>query len=144
MFALLIIPGDDIGIAILSMIETSLAILCVCFPAVKLLLNKHLPRYFGGAATQPTISINVGSSNGTDSSRKSLLQRIFSKISSRFSSRRSGSTLPFSMPWVDEHPPKLKSIVGMGSHIELEKKGSRTDTSSPSIFEVESPSIKEV
>lgn len=52
----------DYGICLSSIIELSLSIICVCFPAFKILLNTMFPKYFGwsdsNASSGPRISLS--------------------------------------------------------------------------------------
>jgi hypothetical protein len=85
---LMIFLGDDFGIVVLSIIELSLSIICVCFPAVKLLLNAKFPKYFGSSSRS---SIDVQGSihlsdEGTESSPQSWKGLLRSKISTLFGS----------------------------------------------------------
>ncbi len=100
------IIGDDYGIAILSTIELALSIICVCFPAVKLLFAKHFP-------TQPPPPPNLNRSQSlqlttshasTHSQSKILLINVQRKLSSIF--RRSQTSLPGS----DEETPPLAEL----------------------------------
>jgi len=80
------IIGDDYGIAILSMIELSLSIVCVCFPAVKLLIDKYFSteREASGAVVS-IVSLQLSSSTGSSSSHpKSVIKTVQSKLTSLF------------------------------------------------------------
>jgi hypothetical protein len=59
------INWDDFPLAILTMLELSLSVMCVCFPAIKLLLNAYFSKWFGGSdATNITRSLQLSSNSG--------------------------------------------------------------------------------
>jgi len=78
----LIRTGDYYGVTITSSIELSTAMICVCIPACKLLLNSCLPAYFGSNAGgfNRTLSLNtyVGSTqhHGSEAKLKSKTSTI--------------------------------------------------------------------
>ncbi|KUJ23923.1 uncharacterized protein LY89DRAFT_726973 [Mollisia scopiformis] len=117
---------DDVPVAILSVVETSLSIVCVCFPPVKILMSKYYKKYTGS-----------DSSAMRSRSREDLLARL----KGRFTRPNSPDKPPrFSIPWIQTLAPRLPTIPRIGSHIELEK-GKSTVTSSSTASEANQRSI---
>lgn len=101
---------DNYLIVILSQIELCLSIVCVCFPAIRLLFSRM--------TDSGTIKSNGSPENslGTENLKPSgFLTKICSIIS------RSSSHVPLSLPWVSSRAPQLSSIY-ITSHIELTEK----------------------
>lgn len=108
--------GDDFAISVISTIELSLSIMCVCFPAVKLLLNTKFPKHFGSAQGPVGArgSLHLSGGEVTESRSSSLLRILRSKISTILGrSQISSSSNPRSMPWVDEESTPVTEMVSM-------------------------------
>jgi hypothetical protein len=97
--------GDDYGIAIFSMIELSLSIMCVCFPAIKLLFNKYSVSSLSTTATLRRLpSSQMGDSLGSHGSQftgylRTVKRKLYSFV---FRSQNRSKTL------VDEERPPLQ------------------------------------
>ncbi len=103
------IIGDDYGIAILSMIELSLSIICVCFPAVKLLIDKYFPtEHEASGAVLSIASLQMSGSTGPSNSQpKSVIRTAQSKLSFLFA--RSQTSVAH--PWHDEETPPVTGLA---------------------------------
>ncbi|KAI6246650.1 hypothetical protein HI914_04826 [Erysiphe necator] len=101
-------------IVILSQIELSLSIICVCFPAIRLLFSRNR-REDDGSSDSKATSAPSHSCPSVRPHSSSILSKIFSIISNN--SLRSS----MSMPWISSRAPQLSSIY-ITSHIELSDK----------------------
>lgn len=90
--------------------------MCVCFPAVKLLLNAKFPKYFG--STHGPVgargSLHLSGGEATESRSSSFLRIVRSKISIMLGqSQISSSSDPRSTPWVDEENTPVTEVVSI-------------------------------
>ncbi|POS83162.1 hypothetical protein EPUL_006066 [Erysiphe pulchra] len=101
-------------IVVLSQVELSLSIICVCFPAIRLLFSRSRRNSDDSDDSKAT---SAPSQTGTSIRPQSstFLSKILS-IVSNYTPRGS-----FSMPWISSRAPQLSSIY-ITSHIELSDK----------------------
>jgi hypothetical protein len=107
--------GDDFSICVISTIELSLSIMCVCFPAVKLFLNAQFPKYFGSSRTGVGArgSLHLSGSD-EESQTKSMFRTLRSKISKMFGTTHViSSSKAHSPPWTDEASTQATAVVSM-------------------------------
>jgi hypothetical protein len=108
--------GDDFAICVISQIELSLSIICVCFPSVKLFLNFQFPKYFG-SANRPVGargSLHLSGGESTESRSSSLLRLLRSKLSTFLGrSQASSPSNTRSGRWIDEESTPVTNVVSM-------------------------------
>lgn len=101
-------------IVILSQVELSLSIICVCFPAIRLLFSRKRRENDDSDDSKAT-SAPSQSANSIRPQSSTFLTKMLSVISNH---TPPGS---FSMPWISSRAPQLSSIY-ITSHIELSDK----------------------
>jgi hypothetical protein len=96
--------GDDYGIAMFSMVQLSLSIICVCFPAVKMLFHKYFPAKPAtpGTKSHPQCFQLSASVCTVDARPNGLIKTMQYKISSLFGKEQISSTT-----LVDEESPPM-------------------------------------
>lgn len=103
------INWDDFYIAVLTMIELSMSITCVCFPAVKLLLNRIWPRSFPSDEPPQRVeeSMQVNLSGVPTSESQSWVERMKASIGLMLGASWAhlpGSLPPRSRDWSEVDP----------------------------------------
>lgn len=93
------------------MIELSLSIICVCFPAVKLFIDK----YFGTGLGAPNVispieSFQISGSNASNGSRGSRLKSRIKMVQSEFSSLCGRSQESTARSFFDEERPPTRGL----------------------------------
>lgn len=105
---------EDYLIVVLSQVELSLSIICVCFPAIRLLYIRNL---INNDDSDDSKATSAPSQAGTSIlPRSSTFLSKIASIISQYSPRGS-----YSMPWISSRAPQLSSIY-ITSHIELSDK----------------------
>ncbi|CAD6504827.1 BgTH12-00330 [Blumeria graminis f. sp. triticale] len=119
---------DNFCLVVLSQIELCLSIICVCFPAIRLLFSRSNKN----VTTINDQKQDSDPSHSYVSDRSNSKRGFISKVRSIISNHTSGRV--GSLPWVSTRAPQLSSIY-ITSHIELTDKDPTSSSGKPKGYE---------